>query len=123
MTKNDHRCILANFGNENPKHIIQRVLMRLQQLPTETLRREKCLRQLEILSKLRNLQEEIVKQLEIMALTYDLENDVRFKQGVEKAKIEAIHQMLKDNLGIEQIAKYVEVSVEFVKKAADSLKK
>jgi hypothetical protein len=73
------------------------------------------------------MQEEIIKQLEIMALTYDLENDIRFQQGVEKGietkTIKAIKKMLSDNFTNEQIAKYLEVTVEFVKKVADSLKK
>jgi hypothetical protein len=116
-------AILADFGNEKPEQVIQKVLYRLQEIPTDTLRREKYFRQLEILSKLRNLQEEIIKQLEIMALTYDLETDIRFQQGAEKAKVKAIKKMLSDNFRNEQIAKYLEVTVEFVKKVADSLKK
>jgi hypothetical protein len=46
-------AILANFGNVKSVDIIKIVLQRLQTLPTDTLRREKCVRQLEILSKLR----------------------------------------------------------------------
>jgi hypothetical protein len=40
-----------------------------------------CVKPLEILSNLRNLQALIIKQLEIMALTYDIEKDIRFQQG------------------------------------------
>jgi hypothetical protein len=113
-------AILANFGNDKSEDVIKIVFQRLKTLPTDTLKREKCLRQLEILSKLRNLQKEIIKQLEIMALTYDLENDIRFQQGVEKGietkTIKAIKKMLSDNFTNEQIAKYLEVTVEFVKK-------
>jgi hypothetical protein len=68
------------------------------------------------------LQEEIIKQLEIMALTYDLESDIRFQQGQEAKTIEVIKEMLNDKFSLEQIAKYAKVSLEFVKKVADSMK-
>jgi predicted transposase YdaD len=44
------------------------------------------------------------------------------EKGAEEAKmkktIEVVEEMLKDNLSFEQIAKYVKVSVEFVKEVA-----
>lgn len=58
-----------------------------------------------------------------MALTYDLETDIRFQQGAERAKIEAVKEMLQDKISLEKIAKYLNVSIEFVKKVADSLNK
>jgi predicted transposase/invertase (TIGR01784 family) len=44
----------------------------------------KYVRQLEVLSNLRNLQEETIKQIETMPFTYNLESDIRYKQGIEK---------------------------------------
>jgi DNA-directed RNA polymerase specialized sigma subunit len=57
-----------------------------------------------------------------MALTYDLENDIRYKQGQEKKAISAIKNMLSANLSKKQIADFLEVPLEFVQKIADSLK-
>jgi hypothetical protein len=120
-------AILANFGKAQPIIVIQQLLERLKSLPIETLRREKCVKQLEILSNLRNLQLEIIKQLENMALTYDLENDIRFKQGIEKGieqeKVQTIQAMLLEKMKPEQIAKITKTSLDFVKKIANSLKK
>jgi hypothetical protein len=116
-------AILGDFGNEKPEQVIRNVLMRLLEVSTEALQREKCFRQLEILSKLRKLQKEIIKQLEYMALTYDLETDIRFQQGSEKAKVEAIKIMLQDKIKIEKIAKYLNVSIDFVKQVENSMLK
>ena len=43
-------------------------------------------RQLEVLSKLRNLQALTIKKIEAMPLVYDLETDIRYKQGYENAE-------------------------------------
>jgi predicted transposase/invertase (TIGR01784 family) len=132
-------AILANFGADQPETVVKTVLEKIKAIPTETLRREKCVKQLEILSNLRNLQALIIKQLEIMALTYDIEKDIRFQQGISKGlqqgiskgiskgaeakAIEAIAEMLNDNLSPETIAKYLKVSTDFVKNVAETLKK
>jgi hypothetical protein len=120
-------AILANFGKDEPETVVKMVLSKLKSLPTETLRREKCVKQLEILSNLRNLQAEIIKQLENMALTYDLENDIRFKQGIEKGiekeKIAVIQALLAEKMSVEKIAKITQTSITFVKKIGDKLKK
>jgi predicted transcriptional regulator len=58
-----------------------------------------------------------------MALTYDLENDIRFKQGIEKEKITIIQAMLVEKMSVEKIAKITQTSITFVKKIAEELKK
>ncbi|MCU0447473.1 MAG: hypothetical protein MUE85_21455 [Microscillaceae bacterium] len=112
-------AILGNFGQTQATVVIQSVLEKLKSTTQDTTRREKCVKQLEILSNLRNLQAEIIKQLERMALTYDLEKDIRFKQGIEKGKIEVkvlgIQKALKrGRLSLEEIAEDFEVSLDFV---------
>jgi predicted transposase YdaD len=112
-------AILGNFGTDKPQVVVQKVLAKLKVATQDNLRREKCVKQLEILSNLRNLQAEIIKQLELMALTYDLEKDIRFKQGIEKGvekrNIEAIQTMRQNNLSVEQIAQYLNLPLDFVK--------
>jgi predicted transcriptional regulator len=66
-----------------------------------------------------------------MALTYDLENDIRFKQGIEKGikkgiekeKIAVIQALLAEKMSIDKIAKITQTSATFVKKIADNLSK
>jgi predicted transposase/invertase (TIGR01784 family) len=125
-------AILANFGGENPEKVAEKILNKLKSLPTETFRHEKCVKQLEILSKLRNLQGTIIKLLEQMALTYDLKEDLRYQQGIsegikegkKETIIETIEKMLKDKiLSYQKIAQYFDVSVEFVQEIANKMKK
>jgi predicted transposase/invertase (TIGR01784 family) len=68
-------------------------------------------------------------------LTYDLETDIRFQQGIEKGKlegiekgkletkIEAILRMLSLNLPIDIIAKAIGVSEEFIIQTRDKKNK
>ena len=52
-----------------------------------------------------------------------LENDIRYQQGQEKKATLATKNLLKLNLSHQQIADSLEVSLDFVQKIADSLKK
>jgi len=62
-----------------------------------------------------------------MALTYDLENDIRYQQGEkigeEKKSITAIKNLIRLNLSHQQIADSLEVSLEFVEKVVKELSK
>jgi len=62
-----------------------------------------------------------------MALIYDLKTDLRYLQGREEEKKERIDDilinMLKNtSLSIDEIAKIVNTSVDYVKKIAEKLK-
>ena len=124
-------AILGNFGNKKPQTVAKEVLTKLILVEKKGLKQEKCIIQLEVLSKLRNLQEEMVKQISIMAFTYDLQTDIRYNQGIsqgisqgeEKKAVVAIKNMLVAKFPFEQIASIVDVTYDFVKKVADSLKK
>ncbi len=120
-------AILADFGETKPAFVAKEVLNKLIALEPNGLKQEKSIKQLEILSKLRNLQEEIVNQIKDMAFTYDLQTDIRFKQGIdlgeERKAVYAVINMLEENFSFERIAKIQGVTVSFVKKVADSLKK
>ncbi|MES2775409.1 MAG: hypothetical protein V4722_14640 [Bacteroidota bacterium] len=56
----------------------------MKQLETVSQSVGKYVLQLEVLSKLRNLQEETTKEITAMPFTYDLKTDIRYKQGVEE---------------------------------------
>jgi hypothetical protein len=69
-------AILSDFGNHTPKEVIQEILDKILELTGKNRSFMKYTRQLEILSNLRSLQKETVKQLETMPFDYDLENDI-----------------------------------------------
>ena len=58
-----------------------------------------------------------------MALLFDIEKDIRFKQGKEQQAILAIKNLLKLNLSHQEIADSQKVSLEFVEKVIDSIEK
>ncbi len=124
-------AILADFGNTDSDTIIKSILQKIKDLPIENSIEKKTVIQLEVLSKLRKLQPQIIKHITAMALTYNIEDDVRYKQGEEKGElkgelkraVESIMEMLKDGLAYEKIAKYAKVSKEFVEEIAKQIKK
>jgi predicted transposase/invertase (TIGR01784 family) len=98
-------AILTNFGSDSPGKVISLILDRLGQLYKKGKRIGKYLKQLEILSKLRNLQEEIIKQITTMPIKYDLETDIRFLQGVEKGIAKGMEKGIEK--GIEKAQKEI----------------
>lgn len=125
-------AILSDFHGENPEKAVKMILDKVHQLTPQPLRFGKYARQLEVLSKLRNLQSLIIKYLETMPIVYDLETDIRFLQGKEQGieqgilleKKNAIKAMIVSNLlTFEQIAAIRSVSLDFVKMIALELEK
>lgn len=117
--------ILCNFKNTPPQKVITKVLDKLQELLKGENRFGKYLKQLEVLSKLRDLQEETIKQTSIMPILYDLETDIRYVQGMNKGEARGVEQtinasikkqLLMKLLTNQQIADSLDVSVERVEK-------
>ena len=127
--------ILANFGKEKEQTVITTILKQILKITEPNLQQQKYVRQLEILSRLRDLQQQIIDTLEIMALTYDIKNDIRYKEGKEEGKEEgreegreegiatAIENLLSSNFSQKQVAQYLKVPLEMVEKVAKSLNK
>ncbi|MBF0617656.1 MAG: hypothetical protein HQK88_12680, partial [Nitrospirae bacterium] len=80
--------ILCNYQKKGVKIFIREILNRLNELVKEETLRARYIRQVEVLSQLRDLQYEVCKEVEDMALVYNLERDVRFKQGRERGLFE-----------------------------------
>ncbi|MEO5355793.1 MAG: hypothetical protein H7844_00660 [Nitrospirae bacterium YQR-1] len=80
--------ILCNYQKKGVKIFIREILNRLNELVKEETLRAKYIRQVEVLSQLRDLQDEVCKEAEDMALVYNLERDVRFKQGRQRGLFE-----------------------------------
>ncbi len=83
-------AILGDLTGANVDDAIEQIIRVLYKLTPSELEREKFLRQLEILSKLRDLQAQTIKQIETMAIVYDMETDIRFLQGKKKGAEEAL---------------------------------
>lgn len=112
--------ILCDFRDRDVRLIIREILSRLKERVKEDVRLLKYIRQLEIISQLRDLQEIIIKEVGKMAIVYDIEKDIRFKQGIEKGiekgKKEDIINLAKElSLSAERIAEILKVDIEFVK--------
>ena len=75
--------ILCDFQGEDPEKVITLIIKRLTDLCIEELAFGKYIKQLEILAKKRNLQEQVIKIQGTMPFTYNLQEDIRFQQGVE----------------------------------------
>lgn len=83
-------AILGNMGTDTPEKAISQILVSLKATVTDELALGRFLRQLEVLSKLRNIQNEVIKQIEAMSIVYDLETDIRYLQGKQKGAEEAL---------------------------------
>ena len=77
-------AILCDYHGDKPTDVIHQILLRLRELSNRGVRIDKYIQQLEVISKLRSLQEETTLQSEQMALTYNLTEDIRYKQGEEQ---------------------------------------
>lgn len=79
-------AILADFGGLKPVEVIRTILKRLQNLIKTPDEWGKYRTQLEIISKLRNLQAETINELNAMPITaiFDIETDLRYLEGKEK---------------------------------------
>ncbi len=62
-------AILGDFQNENPKQVISTILHRLRVVVRDDIFLQKCFFRLEILSELRNLETETIKQIRNMPIT------------------------------------------------------
>ena len=127
-------AILCNFKSTPPQKVITKVLDKLQELLKGQNRFGKYLKQLEVLSKLRDLQEETIKQTSIMPIVYDLETDIRYIQGMNKGEArgeargveQTINASIKKQLLMkiltnQQIADSLDVPIERVEKIKKTL--
>jgi predicted transposase/invertase (TIGR01784 family) len=132
-------AVLADFEKEAPEDILKLLFSKAKVLTNETFTLDKFVSQLEILSKLRNL-EDIFKTLiqKIMPLEIKIEETFIYKEGKVKGRIEGKEEgkiegkkegkiemilalLKKGELSQEKIADAADVSLEYVKELADNL--
>jgi hypothetical protein len=111
-------AILSNFKKSEPVAIIKRLIEKLQRISGSELQYGKYANQLQVLSRIRNLDEQTTKQLENMPLIFKPETLMRdpyYRKGTEDTKKELITDFIKLNiLTPEQIATAGKVSISYV---------
>ena len=125
-------AILSNFKRSEVDTIIPEILRKLISLTNNKRKFRRYVRQLEILSNLRDVQSLTIKYAEAMSITYNIETDVRYQQGIEKGtergaknKEESMILSLLQSrlLSDEQIAEVADTSLANIRKIKKQLKK
>lgn len=120
--------ILTDYPETKAEDIILRIIQKLQQITPGEAELKRSLQQLVTLSRIRKLEKETEKLIEAMPITYNIETDYLYNQGIEKGiekKTENVIRNLLEQTSMttEQIAKAAEVSVETVIKVRNSTQK
>ncbi|MCI4624404.1 MAG: hypothetical protein L3V56_00415 [Candidatus Magnetoovum sp. WYHC-5] len=80
--------ILCDYKGRDVRMFIREILERIRELVKEETLQSKYIKQLEILSNLRDLQNYVGEEVDKMAFIFDLTKDYRFQQGREKGREE-----------------------------------
>ena len=135
--------ILADREDLTPEEFVSMILHRLVELKGDSLATRKFIVQLEIISKMRNLQEVAYKKINNMSISFDITTDVRFKQGLEQGlelgleqgmekgleqglelkTILGIRRSLQAGIKLNDIAFIQEVTTDYVEKVKQELEK
>ncbi len=119
-------AVLSNFKGRKPAGVLKDILRKLKEVSREEITLRKYVRQLAILARLRNLTQETQKQVTNMGLLYDITKDYLYQQGKEEMQEKAIEiiQLLQDGtMSPEKIAELTGVSIEYVQRMAEKLKR
>jgi predicted transposase YdaD len=81
-------AILGNFHGEQPETVIEKILLRLQELTPSRLALGKYTTQLNIISKLRKLQKTTLNQINSMPVIFDYTDTPAYLEGEAKGKAE-----------------------------------
>ena len=115
-------AILANFDDQTAEQIVERILTRLVELNPESGLLEKYIFQLRVLSGLRKLRPVINKKIEKMPIKIDMKGDLFYQQGEIETKRQVVINLLEMKYATQQIVDIVNVSEDFVREVASSLK-
>src|SRR5579859_2054319 len=122
-------AILANFGDSNPRQVMETLVKEVITTSEGDLSTQRHIRQLQILSQLRNLEPEIVAIMDSIAKIFKKEKDPLYimgqrdgrEEGREEAREQKNHEfvqtlLLNSNYTVSEIASLVKVSEDFVHK-------
>ncbi len=122
-------AILSDFKGTDPEKIIRSIVKKLRKYSQDDAALNKFIEQLRVLSDLRKLEEETIKTIKDMPITYNLEESYTYKLGREKGKEEGIEKGIKKGIIAmlvlgntpRDIAKQMEVSIELVEEIQKEL--
>ncbi len=131
-------AILGKFDVDVEK-LIEQIISRLKEVSGNEIVLQKYIRQLGILSRLRNLEEVVTKKSKEMPITYDIKKDYLFKEGRKEGKKEGRKEgvlegkekekqkiikelLLETDLSTAQIAKVASVAESYIEEIKAKLK-
>ena len=91
-------AILGNDTGEQSERILRSIVKRLQSLAPEPNKLSRYMRQLMIFLRLRKFDDKILQILLDMPITYNIEQDILYKQGIQEGKKEGIVEGLEKGL-------------------------
>jgi hypothetical protein len=116
--------ILCGFGEEKEEAVIEEIFIKLRMLQGSGRSFSKSVRQLTVLSLLRDLQPLIIEYIDKhMALTLDITKDYYYQQGEKRGFIKTAMEMLKKGFDKQVIAEVTKLSLEEVEKLEKDLQK
>lgn len=113
-------AILGNFGNSDPKGIVQEILTYAITESNGDFLNLRKIRHLRVLAQLRNLPPQNINMDEYKGF-FNEENDIFYKRGEMKAKMNCVYNLLmKTNFTIPKIAHLTGSTQAFVRKVKKS---
>jgi len=111
--------ILTEYSAADTKNVIDQIINKLQRATKDETELRRTIQQLLILSRLRNLDEEIEKKISKMPITYDIKTDRLFNKGIEQGIEQSRHSVVKKallnkKLTLKEIAELADVSIDYV---------
>lgn len=85
-------AILADFKNRKPEVVVRLLKQRLIEICNDHAQLKKYVRQLTELSRLRNLEELVIKTFEAMPITYDVSKDYLYNRGIQEGKEQGLEK-------------------------------
>ncbi len=117
-------AVLANFRKEQSSSVLRLILLEIKRLSKNESELKKYLEQLKILSRLRKLEEETLKFIEAMPITYDITNDFLYLKGKkEVAKNLLLSDLFTENaIGYKEIAQMTNLPLAEIKRIHREMK-
>ncbi len=85
-------AVLGDFKSQPPVGVLRSILQKLTQLTSDKTKLQRYVKQLGVLLKLRNLQQETYQETKTIAVEYDIETDYLFQRGKQERIVEGIKE-------------------------------
>jgi len=121
-------AILCNFSDNEAREVVKKILKRLRKFVNEETILLKYIKQLEIISLLRDLQPLVLEEEKEMSIMIDITKDLRYQQGVSEGfmlgenkwkmegKMEDARNMLHMGINVDTISKATGLSREEIER-------